>query len=261
MQEWITTLHQLQQDGIPAVLVTIAIAKGSTPRNVGAKMVVTTDGIQWGTVGGGQLEEIAIKESQRALQSGGQEQIMLEVPVGERAGQCCGGSVSLLLEVIGQGAPLIIFGGGHVGSAICQVLQGTPFNITLIDSRPDWPKKELLPATTTTISFNQRIEFYAQTDWKQTYVLVLTHSHQMDQDLLTELVDRPLKYLGMIGSATKWSRFQTRMRELGIDQAKLDQIHCPIGLPLGGKSPKEVAISVAAQLLTIHHDDPNSIDQ
>jgi xanthine dehydrogenase accessory factor len=258
MQEWIKQLYQLHLDGVPAAMVTVAKTSGSTPRTVGTKMLVTSSGLHSGTIGGGELEEIALREAMEALRSGELSR-MIEVPLSEKAGQCCGGALSLLIEVIATGTPLIIFGGGHVGSAICQILKGTQFNVTIIDSREDWPKVDLLPPNAQSISYNQRLELYAKIEWEKSYVLVLTHSHRMDQDILVELADRPLKYLGMIGSETKWARFQSRMRELGVSQEKLDQIHCPIGLPIGGKSPQEVAISIAAQLLAIDNEQSDRV--
>jgi xanthine dehydrogenase accessory factor len=86
------------------------------------------------------------------------------------------------------------------------------------------------------------------------YYVIMTHRHDFDQDILETLLNfEKKKYIGLIGSRSKWERFKQRLTLKGVPLGKLEQVHCPIGLPIGGKSPQEVAISTAAQLLKIHH--------
>jgi xanthine dehydrogenase accessory factor len=126
--------------------------------------------------------------------------------------------------------------------------------VHLVDPRPDWLHSADLPSGL--VKHGEPWEaFVAQAEWSErVYVAILTHSHDLDRDLVRALVDRPCAHLGLIGSRTKWARFQSALRAHGLTQAQLDRVVCPIGLDLGdGKAPQEVAISIAAQLLRLTH--------
>jgi xanthine dehydrogenase accessory factor len=87
----------------------------------------------------------------------------------------------------------------------------------------------------------------------------MTHEHQMDEDILAAIQVFPTRYIGLIGSQTKWERFRLRLSHRGISAAQLEKVSSPLGLPLGGgKAPKEVAISLAAELLKVYYSDSHS---
>ena len=133
---------------------------------------------------------------------------------------------------------LIIFGNGHVAQAVDNTMTGTKFKVHLLDMHQR-PWKESLQ------------EVYSKE--KNNYLVIMTHDHKLDEEILEELLKSNIqcKYLGMIGSITKWQRFQKRLLEKGITTAQLQNVKCPIGLKLWGKAPKEVAISLAAELLDL----------
>jgi xanthine dehydrogenase accessory factor len=146
---------------------------------------------------------------------------------------------------------LMLFGAGHVGSAIVRALADLPCQVTWIDAREDlFPA--LLPA-------NVRIEV---TDTPEALIasapagvsfLVLTHSHVLDQHLSEHILRRDdFSWFGLIGSHTKRVQFERRLRERGIPDQRLEQMVCPIGLPgISGKQPAVIAVAVAAQLLQV----------
>jgi xanthine dehydrogenase accessory factor len=82
----------------------------------------------------------------------------------------------------------------------------------------------------------------------------VTHDHQIDLDVISAVLKQPAKFIGLIGSDTKWDRFQQRLLAAGYNVDLLSRVHCPIGLAIGGKAPREVAISIASQLLRIHYE-------
>jgi len=252
MWDWISTLSRLQQQSIPFALVTIIDDTGSTPRNIGAKMVVVEGGEFYGTVGGGNLEKMVLEAAVECLEQG--QSKMVSISLGAQAGQCCGGVVDLFIEVHGRRPTVFIFGAGHVGQALAQVLIGTPFVVQLIDQRSDWPKEIIGPEIK--IIKENPLEIIKNLNFNQnlSYVVILTHSHDLDFQLLSSILDFPTKYVGVIGSLTKWHRFKKRLMEFGHDQAKWEKVKCPIGITIGGKSPKEVAISIAAELLSVCND-------
>jgi xanthine dehydrogenase accessory factor len=247
-----------------AVLVTVDTAEGSVPREPGAWMAVFAEAVL-GTVGGGHLELQAIAEARRRLAGAGGEPV-LRYALGPSLGQCCGGVVHLRYERVGAAdapalaqrlrgpqAPLALFGGGHVGKALVDVLGTLPFAVTWIDSRD-----EIFPAQ---VPDNVRCEHsdpvhaaVAQLA-PGSRVLVMSFSHAEDLDVVAACLRRlrergDLPYVGLIGSKTKWATFRHRLEERGFRKQELAQVTCPIGIPgIAGKQPEVIAVAVAAQLL------------
>jgi xanthine dehydrogenase accessory factor len=251
MWDWVRKLDELRAAGTTVALVTVTGCSGSTPCTVGAKLIVTRDAF-FGTVGGGHLEKLVIDDARAALGEGASK--TSRYPLGAKAGQCCGGVVDAFVEVIGLAPRLYLFGVGHVGQALCRVLDGTPFDIEAIDERDEWIASDRLPS-----SVRRRAmpwdAFVAECKWdaERTYVAIMTHRHDVDQEIVADVIARPARYIGLIGSKTKWARFRERLGARGVSDDALARVKCPIGLDTGGKAPQEVAISVAAELLKTLH--------
>jgi xanthine dehydrogenase accessory factor len=218
-------------------------------------MIVTKEGKIHGTIGGGKLEFQAIDQSIKAIN----ENRIVETTytLGPEFEQCCGGKVELIIEPMNQSPELFLFGAGHIGIEICKLLKDTPFQVNLIDSRNGWLKDlnfeeyvKLHPA-----SLNDFKTFKDAVRWgNNCYVLVMTHDHTIDFDIIAMALQNDTKYLGLIGSQTKRVRFHNMLiKELSIQEG-MNNVVCPIGLEIGGNSPKEIAISVVAQLLQIHYN-------
>ncbi len=251
--DWISALQNLQHTATPAALVTIIKTKGSTPRDIGTKIVVTENAF-YGTIGGGQLEELVIEKAREILKTH-QTPERVPYPLCLKANQCCGGFVEVFVETFNTGPQLILFGAGHVAQAIAHILTDTPFRVHMIDSREEWLNK----APTSVIQHHdsgiQIIEKWPFTNTAKLYATVMTFDHDLDQNLVEKLLDKNLKYLGLIGSETKWKRFQKNLTQKGLSPEQLKKVTCPIGLPIGGKTPKEVAISFAAEILQLHNSE------
>ncbi|HZU83779.1 MAG TPA: XdhC family protein, partial [Polyangiaceae bacterium] len=87
----------------------------------------------------------------------------------------------------------------------------------------------------------------------RTYAVVMTHRHDLDEAIIGQIVQQPARYVGLIGSETKWRRLRERLAARGTPAQALDRVRCPIGVPVGGKLPQEIAVSIAAELLATHH--------
>lgn len=247
-----------------AVLVTVDATHGSVPRERGAWMVVF-GGRVVGTIGGGHLELQAIEEARRRL-AGTDGEPVLRFALGPSLGQCCGGVVQLRFERLTAAdgvslpqrldagrVPLALFGGGHVGRALVNVLGSLPFAVSWIDSRD-----EIFPAQ---VPDNVRCEHSepvhaAVADLApSSRVLIMSFSHAEDLDIVAACLKRlrergDLPYVGLIGSRTKWATFRHRLEERGFGKQELAQVTCPIGVPgITGKQPEVIAVAVAAQLL------------
>jgi xanthine dehydrogenase accessory factor len=188
------------------------------------------------------------------------------IVLGPSLGQCCGGAVSLRFERVGPdqvpalrlrlGTKLqsvALFGGGHVGHALVQVLARLPFALTWIDSR-DGIFPDVVPATVV-CEHSEPVHLAVRGLAPQSKVLIMSFSHAEDLDIVAQCLQRQrekndLPYIGLIGSKTKWATFRHRLQARGFTPAELAHITSPIGLAgIPGKEPEVIAVAVAAQLL------------
>ena len=247
MWEWPAHLKALGDSATPCVLVTLCRSSGSAPAPVGAKLLLAADGRLWGTVGGGALEAAVLEQARLLLGTGGTE--WMRVPLAAQ-GQCCGGMVELLLECLFDGPALHVLGAGHVGQELVQVLTGTRMTLHLVDERPEWIRRDGIPPL---VQRHEQAPLDFVSGWKpdarRDLVLILTHSHELDLELLRRLSGKPCAWVGLIGSRHKWSSFRGRLEAEGLDPAWLDRVSCPVGDSRTGKAPREVAIALAQQVL------------
>lgn len=213
-------------------------------------MVVAADGIA-GSVGGGALERLAIERARRMLAEGTAEPLIEKQTLGIEQDQCCGGATSVLYEPMAVSTTrLALFGAGHVGRAIVRVLDGTGVHVLWIDERPEL-LAEPLPGRATIIATSdpaaQVVDLVPGT-----HARVMTHSHARDFEIIDALLARDdLGSIGLIGSKSKWGNFRSRLRKKGLPDDIINTVQCPIGLTgVGGKQPAEIAIAVAAELLS-----------
>lgn len=250
------------------VLVTVASVEGSGPREVGAWMAVFPQTLV-NTIGGGHLEFQAIAEARSLLGSSWQDDALVNrYALGPALGQCCGGVVHLKFEHIAlldvptlkqrlpsQAKPLALFGGGHVGNALVNVLSTLPFQVQWIDSRDEIFPTEL-PANVVS-DHSEPVHAAVEALPSGSSVLIMSFSHAEDLDVVAACLKRQrlqgdLKFVGLIGSKTKWATFQHRLEAKGFSSQELAFITCPIGVDgISGKEPEVIAIAVAAQLLQL----------
>lgn len=249
--DWLSALADLKARGEPCVLVTLADIKGSAPRESGTKLVVTIFG-QSGSIGGGHLELKATELARAMLREGAAEARLETLSLGPALGQCCGGKVTLLLEpFVPSDFTIALFGAGHVGKALVGVLAGAPARVLWIDSRPEQFPAEIPPNATRILTDHPEDE--VKDVPPGAYALVMTHSHDLDLQICERLLKRgDCRYVGVIGSSTKRRNFEARLARKGFAEELIGRLHCPIGLPgLEGKHPREIAIAVAAELLSL----------
>jgi xanthine dehydrogenase accessory factor len=272
-ESWHAALHRLQESGTPHALASVVSAAGSTPREPGAKLIITpTDVID--TLGGGHFEQQVIETARQHLTTTpvSSGTYLEAFPLGGRSGQCCGGFVHVLIEVFaGAESHLTLFGAGHVGQALVELLAPLPWRIDWYDSRAEaFPFQdehgnehgnghEGYPARVRPMRLSPDAEGVARAVAAippASHVLVMTHDHAQDRDLIAALLSpenpgrEALNSIGMIGSTSKWASFRSRLTAAGFDDTALARVRCPIGLgATETKRPREIAISVAAELL------------
>jgi xanthine dehydrogenase accessory factor len=253
----LTTLASLQQ---PVVLVTLVSRVGSTPQDIGAKMLVDADGRLEGTVGGGRIEQRAIAEAQTWLASAHTDVttppcLLREWNLQRDIGMTCGGVVTLLFEAFNV-APwrVVLFGAGHVAQALVRSLLLLDCHVVCIDSRPEWLQKLPAAPRLSTVQLDD-LRLYVPNVRAQDAVICMTMGHATDQPILHALYAQDLTpaYLGVIGSDAKRKALEKGLRALGVSDSWLARLRCPVGLPIGGNQPGEIAISVAAELVALRH--------
>ena len=266
-----TASHRL--GAAPACWVEVIGAQGSVPREAGTWMLVLADDLV-GTIGGGHLEFEAMAQA-RALLAGGGGGLERRFALGPSLGQCCGGVVWLRFAPLAQGdvaglhalaascaqrqAPTLevaLFGAGHVGQALVELLSRLPCRLRWIDSRdavfaPRW----LADGSGVACEHSAPVEGAVADLAARSQVLIMSFSHAEDLEVVAACLQRQreradLDFIGLIGSATKWAVFRRRLAQRGFSELELDRVTCPIGLPgIPGKEPEVIAVAVAAQLL------------
>lgn len=250
------TLVDLQRGGVACVLVVLIDALGSTPQDAGAKMIVTSAGRHLGTVGGGRVEAQAIATAQEMLgQPGPGAATTRFVHWSLRAdvGMTCGGSVKLYFEshpAPTAGWNIVIFGAGHVTQALVPVLLPLPCALTVCDPRSDWlDRLPRVPQLKIRVHDNPA-EIVAELP-DDAFLLCLTKGHATDRPILHQaLLHRNFPYIGVIGSDAKATVLRRELVAEGIPEVRANSFFCPVGLDFGTNHPHEIALSVAAQLLS-----------
>nr|NLI50450.1 xanthine dehydrogenase accessory protein XdhC [Propionibacterium sp.] len=257
---WSEAVTHLRRGGRPGVLVTILRVRGHAPRDAGAKMVVSADGV-WGTIGGGNLEHVAVEQARAMLADGAvvpQQFVdrLNDREGGKQAQQCCGGEVTVVLEPLPALPTVAILGVGHVGLEVARLLARLEVCLVLVDSRPEMVAPDRLAgvvADAPSVIARHLMAPEAILDELPAgaEVLVMTHDHAEDFAILDAALRRPaLGWIGLIGSSVKWGNFRRRLGEAGFAADDIARITCPIGLPgIAGKEPAVIAVSVAADFL------------
>ena len=247
-----------------AILVEVTGAAGSTPRDTDAWMLVSERAI-FATIGGGQLEYMAIDHAQRALRAGTAAEPM-DVPLGPEIGQCCGGRVGLSFASVtpALASDLIarsdkemasrphvyVFGAGHVGDALAMALSLAPLRVVLVDTREDELTASTVPGIETCLTAMP--EAVVRDAPAGSSFVILTHDHALDFLIAAEALKRPdAAYVGMIGSKTKRATFKSwLLREIGKPEL-FDNLVCPIGgTAIKDKRPTVIAALATAEIMT-----------
>jgi xanthine dehydrogenase accessory factor len=233
--------------GEKVAFVTVTATDGSSPASPGQVMAVLADGSAMGTVCGGASEFRLIKQAVEVINNG--------ISISEFAfdhaeeGMVCGGSMQGFINVIGSQANLAIFGGGHIAQCLAKIARLTGFSVTIIEDREDLA--ELFPKEVRYVVCDA--EQYNEADVIKNcdYAVICSRGHSTDAQALRYCLQKPLKYLGMIGSSAKVAAVFEQMRKEGATQESLSAVYSPIGLNIASEIPAEIAVSILAEILMV----------
>ena len=233
------------------VVASIAEVKGSCPQRPGARLLVHPDGSFEFTIGGGTFEAEVLRDALAAFGEGGTRSCEYRLTKND-LGMYCQGVVKVLFEHYTPRPRLLIFGGGHVGQALSKLAAATEvFHVTVVDDREEFASREKHPTADEVLLTDRNFVQNVPESDTSTYIAVITRCHATDQLLVKRFLELPRAYLGLIGSEPKVRQFRKELMESGISEQSLGGLYAPIGLPIGGKDPAEVAISILAEIIQV----------
>ena len=248
-------ISRLRSQNKSFALVTVVSTKGSTPRDTGSKMIVCADGQVLGTIGGSAVEAMVIEEAKTSIQSGNCIKIWHDLDDNQKedTGMICGGKMEFFIEPVGIQPHLYIFGGGHVAYPLAKIAFQTGFSYSIVEDREEFAGKERFAEAKEIIvckpeEIVEKIKF-DPTD----YIAIVTRSHEMDYQALKVVLDKNVKYIGLIASKVKKKQVVNQLLEDGFKENVIKQIHSPIGLDIGAQTPEEIAISIVAELIKVKY--------
>jgi len=253
MEELYSKIDEIRKNKIPAALVTIIEASGSTPRDVGAKMIVLGDGSIHGTIGGSSVESLVIKDARDCIKTGKFKKVQHNLNDLEKhdTGMICGGEMEFFIEPINPAPHIYIFGGGHCGYPLARFSTQLGFQYTIIEDRQEFASAERFP-NAHEILLGDIKEIAGKIDiGSSDYITIVTRNHELDYIALRNIIKKPAKYIGLIGSKRKRQQIFKSLLNDGIGQKEIDRIHTPIGLDINAETPEEIAISILAEIIKI----------
>ena len=242
--------QKLTDSGTSFVMVTMSDVRGSAPQDLGAKMLVTAEGLYFGTVGGGKVEMASIKKAQLILEGDQSPPETVNWNLQKDIGMSCGGEVTLVFEHYHQSNwPIVIFGAGHIAQALTRTLSRLNCTVTCVDSRQEWiAKLEDVKAI-----YHPTPKDVVANFNPKSYFMCMTMGHSFDVPILLEISKHApdCPYVGVIGSDVKGIKIKRELKEMGVSEDFLKKLRVPMGLPIGTNQPYEIAISIAAEILQV----------
>ncbi len=221
--------------GHPVALATLLRKNGRDFEPAG-RLFVETDGRIGGGLGNVSLDERASAMAAEALRQGTARTLALD------------DDHEILIEPVLGKPHLVIVGGGHVGLAIARMAALLDYEVTVIEDRSDFATRERFPDGVEVMHADMVEALQTMEIGWNTFVVVATRGHKLDSHALRAAVRTPARYVGLLGSKRKTILIERMLRDEGIAEERLRQVHAPIGLDLGGRTPAEIALSILAEL-------------
>lgn len=240
-------------------LCTVVAISGSTPRKAGAKMLVADDktpfGTIYGTIGGGAIEHHVRALALDAIKAG--QSRLVTTSLRNELGMCCGGEMTVFIEPITKPARVICFGAGHIAQSLCLMAQNLDFSIIVIDQRKDLLEHQAFAQCER--HFDHSIfTIKALTITSDDFIIIATHDHQLDQQIIEHVLAFPARYIGLVGSKRKALMTQKRLIAKNFSGSQRAHFHCPAGLDIKAETPQEIALSILAHIILVKNDHSNS---
>lgn len=238
--------------GQSVVLCTLTFKDGSGPRNPGAKMLVTPDGKSLGTIGGGGMERLIVKEAIEALGEGKPRTLHFAMGIPPREGMIpidskCGGEVKIFMDVVKPEPRLIIMGSGWIAQSVARYAKECGFEVIVVDDA-DTARQELFPGAT--IVNGKYPESLAGVEVRPSdFVAVLHGETPFEMAALRHAFKAKATYVGLLGSGNKAKKHREQLKGEGFDEKLLEAMCAPIGLDISAETPEEIGVSIVAEMI------------
>lgn len=232
--------------GEAGAMATVLERHGSAPGTPGQKLFVSAGGACVGTVGGGAVErEVLTSLIALARDPSGKHEVRT-FKLGAELGMCCGGRLVVLLEPIAGLVPSLVVGAGHIATALAPLLAKVGFSVTVVDEREGWADPGRIPSARCVMGDFDEVGEEVDT---RGACLVMTHDHALDQRAIEWALRRGFAFVGGVGSRAKAERTRQRLEARGFSDADRARVRMPIGLAIGARSPDEIAVAIAAEMI------------
>jgi xanthine dehydrogenase accessory factor len=261
MEDIFQEIVRIRSEGQRAALATVISAKGSTPRETGSKMLIRTDGTILGSIGGGSLEAQVCKEAIKVMTENRSMLLRFDLTGKEVAeeGMICGGNMEVFVEPILPEPCLLIFGAGHISLFLAKMGKMVGFRVVVVDDRPEFANRERFPEADEVIAQDFPAAFQQLAANRTSYIAIVTRGHLQDETVLEWAVRTDAAYIGMIGSRKKNQAVFSNLRERGVPEKKLKEVHAPIGLNINAKTPEEIAMSIMAEIIKARREGDHTV--
>lgn len=247
-------LLRAARDG-PAVASCTVLSASDGSAVVGAKMLAPQDGPPLGSIGGGALEAAVVERARAAIPQHLVATLAFtpqgELVEGRRAIEAAEAIVEVLIEVVEPAATLLVVGGGHVGRAVGEVGALLGMEVAILDDREDYadPERFAYPCRVICGDFDEELERFPIN--ANTYIVLVSRGHLVDELSLRQVAERGAGYVGMIGSKRRTRTVLEHLAEDGVDEDSLARVFTPIGLDIGAETPEEIAVAVLAEIILV----------
>ena len=242
--------------GDPVVLATVVATRRSVPRRAGTKMLVFADGTTRGTVGGGAMEAKTIEAALDTLRSHKPRLVDYELVNPEEGDPgICGGSLTLYLEPYMPPHNVYVIGCGHVGRTVVDLAHWLGYRTIAIDDRPDLVSAEAMPNADVRFAGSVEDALASNPATEDSSIVVVTRSPELDIRIIPSLLATPARYIGVMGSRTRWLSTQKQLVADGIDPEQLDRLHVPIGIEINAETLEEIAVSIMSEVINTNRSE------
>lgn len=238
---------------LPLWQACIVQTDGSSPAKPGMKMLISIDGLAHGNLGGGEMEHKIIAFVREHMPS---KPLQLSFDLGNggltehhSTSMICGGAAAVFIEPLYNPNLLFIIGAGHCGKALGQLAKLCGFRVRLIDNRQDILQSAPQQSYHESCFSDYRDISSVVNFGPQSWIVIMTHGHVHDKEVLQQCLVNQHRYLGMIGSTSKVKQTFEILQKQGFTAEALSKVHAPIGIKIGSQSPYEIAISIMAEMI------------
>jgi xanthine dehydrogenase accessory factor len=240
-------LIKIGEEGTAAVMVTILKTEDMEGSTAGEKCLVRDNVIKAGGMRNDFLRQAVLKEAENRLELEQSKQISLSLEDGSKA--------EIFFDVLPAIRKVVIVGAGHLAIPLVKFAKILGFQITVLDDRVIYANKERFPEADEVIAGDMPTVLRGLDITPNTYIVLITRGHQFDEPCLREIIHKPAKYIGMIGSRRRIKACFIRFRdENGIPEELLNRVYAPIGLDIGAESPEEIALSIVSELVKVRRE-------